>query len=194
MVQCACKLGSSNIFSRAMLRVRCMEPTSMVRMGVRLVGRWCPGPPPGASGSAIASQGAGEVLAAHACPGASGSLCSWWVLARERQVCDRSISGHQNRSMFKATASTAVSTDVPCAKEGARELQAPPLPRLGAAPLCSWPGAFLSRLDLKLPTGGALHPYSFPLPINQATVQHPSPREITAASERPAPASETLCH
>lgn len=35
---------------------------------------------------------------------------------------------------------------------------------------------------LKLPTGGLLHPYSFPLPISQATVQHPSPCAIMAAS------------
>lgn len=45
----------------------------------------------------------------------------------------------------------------------------------GAYLLCPWPGAFSHKFDLKLHTGGSPHTYSFPLPISQATWQHPSP-------------------
>lgn len=59
---------------------------------------------------------------AHECTGAGGSHRLWWASAREKQVCHRPRSGHPDRSMFKATASSVVFTDLGCAKQQAKEI------------------------------------------------------------------------
>lgn len=71
--------------------------SQLVRMGIWLAGRRCPEPTPGASWSAKVPPTYRRGAGLRWCTGASGSHHHWWVLARERQVCDGSISGHQNK-------------------------------------------------------------------------------------------------
>lgn len=100
-MQCAWKLAPLNTFPRVMLKVM-QEITSKLRMGIQTAGRWCPGAASGALQSAKVPsrcrRGAGSSGSALQ-PIAAPTIDGCWP--RGRQVCDGSISGHQN-SMFKA--------------------------------------------------------------------------------------------
>lgn len=162
-------------------------------MGIQTAGRQCPGAASGALQSAKVPswyrRGAGSSGSALGSV-APATIDGCWP--RGRQVYDGSISGHQN-SMFKAIAPRVALIYTSCINVRiGREINAickpTHLTSLGAASksrvpigctylLCSWPGALLPRLNLQLSIGGSLHTYSFLLPINQATLQHPSPVE-----------------